>query len=328
MALIVKDGIRIRSGLGRLLPLRRRSAAVPPFWRPTGDGARTRVPEHLLTQWMLVLRAKNIPFLVAHRGKRRQLYVPPMAEGVARYEIAGYSAEPTLRVSPPASPVRRNAHLVALFFVLLLGWHGICAGWWKFPGFASLPPQEWVRLGALDVYRTRILHEWYRTVTALSLHADGLHLFSNIAAGCLFLGMLCRRTGFGTGLFLTVLGGVLGNACNVLYRPLPFVSMGFSTALFACLGLLSGIQALQEGREAWRKALLPLGAGAGLFAMLGTEGERTDYAAHLFGMGAGLVLSYAYCRLLPLLRPFAGMQLSASGAVAFLFVLAWHLALR
>jgi membrane associated rhomboid family serine protease len=276
---------------------------------------------------MLVLRARNIPFRVAHRGGRRLLYVPPMAEGIARYELAGYSAEPVLRFRPPAPPVRRNAHLAALFFVLLLGWHGICAGWWEVPGFAPLPPKEWMRLGSLDVYRTRILHEWYRTVTALSLHADSLHIFSNVAAGCLFLALLCRRTGFGAGLLLTVIGGVLGNICNALYRPLPFVSIGFSTALFACLGLLSSIQALQEGRQAWRKALLPLGAGAGLFAMLGTEGERADYAAHLFGMAVGLGLGCAYCRLLPYVRPCAWMRLLVAAAVPVLFVLAWRFAL-
>jgi membrane associated rhomboid family serine protease len=325
MTLIVKDGIRIRSGPGRPLPLRLRSAAVPSFWRPAGGGARARVSEQLLAQWTLVLSAKNIPFLLVHRGGRRLLYVPPLAEGIARYEIAGYSAEPSLRILPPAPPVRRNTHLVALFFVCLLGWHGICAGWWVFPGLAPLPLKEWMRLGALDVYRTRVLHEWYRTVTALSLHADSVHLFSNVTAGCLFLGLLCRRVGFANGIFLTVLGGVLGNICNALYRPLPFSSMGFSTALFACLGLLSGIQALQEGSR--RKALLPLGAGAGLFAMLGTEGERTDYAAHLFGMAAGLGLGYAYCRLVPRGPFFARMRLPAAAAALALFVLAWCFAL-
>ena len=322
MALIVKDGIRIRSAPGRPLPLRTRSAAVPRFWRPAGDGARARVSDHVLAQWMLVLSAKNIPFLCVHRGGRRLLYVPPLAEGIARYEIAGYSAEPTRRPLP-APPVRRNAHLVAAFFVCFLGWHGLCAGWWTFPGFAPMTPQEWMRLGALDVYRTRVLHEWYRTVTALSLHMDSVHLFGNIAAGCLFLSMLCRRAGFGAGLLLTVIGGVLGNVCNAIYRPLPFSSLGFSTAIFACLGLLSGIEALREGSR--RRALLPLGAGAGLFAMLGTEGERADYAAHLFGMAAGLGLGFAYCRLVPL---FARMHRLAAPLALALFVLAWCFALR
>jgi membrane associated rhomboid family serine protease len=214
-----------------------------------------------------------------------------------------------------------------LFFALLLLWHGLCAGLPSLPWLASMTPAEWMRLGALDVYRTRVLHEWYRTATALCLHADGLHLAGNVVAGFLLLSLLCRRTGFGAGLFLTVLGGVLGNVCNALYRPPHFSSVGFSTALFACLGLLAGIQSLEEGRRAWRKALLPLGAGAGLFAMLGTAGERVDYAAHLFGMAAGLGLGYVYCRLAPHIRLSARMRLPAAAAAPVLFVLAWRFAL-
>jgi membrane associated rhomboid family serine protease len=62
--------------------------------------------------------------------------------------------------------------------------------------------------------------------------------------------------------------------------------------------------------------------------MLGTEGERTDYAAHLFGMAAGLILGYGYCRLTPHAGPPLRVQLPVAAGVGVLFVLAWHLALR
>jgi hypothetical protein len=61
--------------------------------------------------------------------------------------------------------------------------------------------------------------------------------------------------------------------------------------------------------------------------MLGTEGERTDYAAHLFGMAAGLGLGYAYCRLAPHVPFFARLRLPAAAAALALFVLAWRFAL-
>lgn len=35
---------------------------------------------------------------------------------------------------------------------------------------------------------------------------------------------------------------------------------------------------------------LPVAAGAALLAMLGTEGERTDYLAHVAGLCSGLIL--------------------------------------
>jgi membrane associated rhomboid family serine protease len=46
-----------------------------------------------------------------------------------------------------------------------------------------------------------------------------------------------------------------------------------------------------------RSLLLPLGAGAGLLAMLGTEGERTDLGAHFFGFLCGLALGLIASRL-------------------------------
>lgn len=325
MVLIAKNGLRFRSGPGRPLPLRPYPAGVPPFWRKIGVAGRTLVSERLLAQWALVLTARNIPFCLARRGARRCIYVPPLAEGPARFELEGYAAEPTRRFAPSAPPPIHGISPLIPFFLLLLLWHLACApGGFTF--FDCGLPQDCARLGALDVYRTRILHEWYRTVTALSLHADQTHLFGNLAAGGVFTALLCRRAGVGVGLLTAVAGGMLGNACNALYRPPSFTSLGFSSAVFAAVGALSGIQALREGRIARSKALLPLGAGAGLLAMLGTEGARTDYAAHLFGLAWGLLLGAAGQRLFP--HVSSGAQTAAAAGVYGLFIVAWYAALR
>ena len=82
--------------------------------------------------------------------------------------------------------------------------------------------------------------------------------------------------------------GALGNALTALLRPRPVLSLGFSTALFASIGAISGYMACQQ--QGKRKAMLPVAAAAALLAMLGTEGENTDYAAHLAGLGCGLAL--------------------------------------
>ena len=80
-----------------------------------------------------------------------------------------------------------------------------------------------------------------------------------------------------------------GNAANALYRPPSHVSLGFSTAVFSLAGIIGADSALREGltHGGWRKVLLPPGAALALLAMLGTGGERTDYAAHIFGLAAG-----------------------------------------
>ena len=93
-----------------------------------------------------------------------------------------------------------------------------------------------------------------------------------------------------------------------------------STALFACIGALSGLMALrQTGR---REMLLPVAAGAALLAMLGTEGERTDYLAHVAGLCAGLVLGMEGG--LRARKGWRALPPWAAAALAFLLpVLAW-----
>src|SRR5437870_5413008 len=69
------------------------------------------------------------------------------------------------------------------------------------------------------------------------------------------------------------------------------LSVGASTATFAALGILAGLQVVRRFRHGarGRRAWLPLAAGLGLFAMLGV-GEHADVLAHLFGLGVGAVV--------------------------------------
>ena len=101
--------------------------------------------------------------------------------------------------------------------------------------------------------------------------------------GAPFLILLCRRVGLGLGLFLILLAGTFGNALNAWYRPAGHISLGFSTALFGTVGVLSGFMALQgwgsrtqsdTGKLSWRRGILLLAAGTGILAMLGTEGDK------------------------------------------------------
>ncbi len=246
---------RVRFRPGRLLPLRRRPRSAPRFWRGVDDGRERRPSYRTLGYWELVLQSRNIPHVLVRCGRYDVLYVPPLAEGVARAELEGFSAESEAPPPPRPLPPHPAGNWAVLAFLGLLCWHGLRMGWW--PSWGPDSPEPWMNAGALDVIRLRVHHEWYRVVTALTLHADSRHLLGNMAFGAVFLTLLCRRVGLGAGVFLTVAGGAAGNACNALFRPVSFVSLGFSTALFASVGALSGSLALEhhrrrgKGRRCW-----------------------------------------------------------------------------
>lgn len=246
----------------------------------------------------MILASRHIPY---RTGGRRQLrvYVPAFLEQLARSELKAV-AEETKEHSEPSRtpPAHPNAHWTLFMLLLLILWHGVRMGW-DLPdisGLSTLPPSEWIRRGAVDVFQVLHAGEWYRCVTGLTLHADSEHLFGNVLFGAPFLILLFRRTGLGLGILLVLLAGTIGNVFNVLYRPDTHSSLGFSTALFGAVGTLSGLLALSESasnkgmrKRALRRGLVLLAAGLAALAMLGTEGVSTDYAAHLFGLLAGFL---------------------------------------
>ena len=137
--------------------------------------------------------------------------------------------------------------------------------------------------------------EWWRTLTALGLHADLGHLAGNIAAGSLFAILLAQVLGPGLGWFAIVTAAGIGNAVNALLQQADHTAVGASTAVFAALGLLSALMWRRQATP-WARGmrrLLPLAAGATLLAYLGIGGERTDVGAHFAGFGVGVVLGAA-----------------------------------
>ncbi|MBO5491366.1 MAG: rhomboid family intramembrane serine protease [Desulfovibrio sp.] len=267
--------------------IRRRPNSLPLFWRAVADSPERQGYLRFRDQ-LLVLNACGIPCKTITLGGRAYIYVPPLLEQYARHELNEYTRE-RARPAPAVTPLRTfsHAYLALLALLPLILWHGWRVGWWAAPQLLPAPA-TWADLGMLDSIRIRIFHEWHRLVCSLTLHADPAHLWGNVAFGALFLALLARLTGVGRTLWLTVSGGVLGNGLSLLLRPAEVLSMGFSTALFACVGALAGFMAGQEQHR--RKAVLPIAAGAALLAMLGTEGEHTDSAAHCSGLLCGLAL--------------------------------------
>jgi membrane associated rhomboid family serine protease len=150
------------------------------------------------------------------------------------------------------------------------------------------PAVIWFERGSADAERI-LLGELWRTVTALTLHADPLHALANALFGALFLSATGGALGAGVGCALVLLAGAGGNLANALFQGSHHVSVGASTAVFGAVGILSGLSVARWRRQRARarSAWIPVAAGLAILAMLGTTGARVDLWAHLFGLLAG-----------------------------------------
>jgi len=153
------------------------------------------------------------------------------------------------------------------------------------------PEVRWFERGSADAGLI-LLGELWRTVTALTLHADFAHALANALVGAVFVGSVCGALGSGVGCALILFTGAAGNLANALFHGSGHLSVGASTAVFGAVGLLSGLAVARRRRQhsLRRHAWIPVGAGLAILAMLGTAGERVDLWAHLYGLLAGGLL--------------------------------------
>tara|TARA_R110002049_G_scaffold305056_1_gene501017 strand:- start:66684 stop:67595 length:912 start_codon:yes stop_codon:yes gene_type:complete len=167
--------------------------------------------------------------------------------------------------------------------------------------------------------------QWWRVVTALTLHADAQHLCSNLAFGCVFGLMAGRILGGGVAWLAIVVSGSIGNLLNALTRNSEHTSIGASTAVFATLGIMVS-HALHPRWSTYEKPMKrwsPLIAGILLLAFIGVGGERTDVGAHVTGFLAGLVIGWVGCRLPERLIADRRVQVGAGVAAVTIVIMAW-----
>ena len=182
---------------------------------------------------------------------------------------------------------------------------------------------DWRALGRLQVSEV-MAGELWRLVTALTLHADLGHIAANSLFGGLFGVLVGRYFGSGLGWLCIILGGILGNALNVLVRPAEFSSIGASTATFAAVGLTAAF-AWRSGyfrRLTWQRGFAPVFAAIAFFAYTGIGDENTDVVAHITGLIAGFLLGLGVAKTRLQLAGVRAQRFFAGTAVA-LVALAW-----
>ena len=146
------------------------------------------------------------------------------------------------------------------------------------------------RAGVMDSQLFRA-GEWWRAVTALTLHGDTAHLVSNLATGFLLLGLAMARFGAGAGLLAALLTGVAGNVLGFWLYPNPFRGLGASGMILGALGLLifPSARTVVDGWPAAKRLLGGALAGVMLFLLFGSN-PNADWVAHLGGFVAGCAL--------------------------------------
>jgi len=185
----------------------------------------------------------------------------------------------------------------------------------------------WFERGSAEASNLLSGEPW-RAITALTLHADAVHVASNAVAGALFWSGVCRVLGPGVALGWVVAAGALGNLANAFFRSGAHDSVGASTAVFGAVGILGGLGVTRRlrlsfrGRAAW----VPVAASLGILGMLGTAGERVDLWAHAFGLASGLALGLAAGRIVPE-QPGSAWQWGAGALGVAAIVGSWLLAL-
>jgi rhomboid protease GluP len=273
----------------------------------------------------LVLDAKGITYRLVEADGTVFLWVPPADAAVATEELARYAAERIER--PESSPTFvpfAGGVAGALAYVAVLISVAYCAGKQTFGA-------DWVGLGALDS-SVGMAGEWWRSITALTLHLDQEHLLGNLLFGT-GVGILAARVlGPGVAWLSILVCAAVANYADMLVSPSTHRAIGASTAVFAALGMLAGfgwgqrITLRNRARRLYRWG--PLFGGVFLLALLGAGNEHVDVLGHLLGFTAGVVAGFGYARAgMPLKR---GKPLQfATGFMALGLVLsAWLFAFK
>jgi rhomboid protease GluP len=281
-----------------------------------------RGTKRLCDEYSLVLEAQNIEYELRQSGELWLLCVAPSVLQRSYEEMDRYSIERSVpRKSPqPAIEPHPGAAIGVFLYVFILLLVAYCAG-------NAMFGLSWLDIGSLDGHARA---EWWRAFTALTLHVDQEHLLGNVLFGVVAGLAASRLLGPGVAWASIVAAAAIANCTEVLVTPVTHRSVGASTAVFAALGLLSGMawrQRLTLRERVWYR-WAPLIAGICLLTLLGAGAAHVDVLGHALGFLFGLGTGWIYARTG--MQDYRGRrgQLIAAIGVLLAICMAWFAALR
>lgn len=270
----------------------------------------------------LVLMAARIPHQMIDDGSSAALLVPAEHSADAVEQLQLYDEENPPVVTRPQKRVTYQNAVPGVFgyFLVVCVIAGLAG--YSFFGY------DWFAAGRVDGNLIRN-GEWWRPITALTLHSGARHLLGNLVFGIFFGIFAGRLLGSGVAWLAIVVAGAMGNATNMLLLESTHRSIGASTAVFAALGLLAGFvwrgQLMAQDRWSYRYG--PVVGGLALLMFTGTGGPDTDIGAHLLGFVCGFGIGMLLTVLGPV--PTDARRQTVAGSIALAIVAsAWFVALR
>ena len=267
-----------------------------------------------------VLHAVGIDSQVAWLGRTWALVVPAAQLTAALAQLEQYEREnPPRRRPADPEPLHDGAWIGSAAYAAVILWVGYLAG-------DLALGADWLDAGALVAGPTRA-GEFWRAVTALTLHLDVGHLLANLGFGVVFGLLAGQLLGTGVAWGTVLVAASAANLLNAFVQPASHSSVGASTAVFATLGLLAAYAWRRRRNEGdrWAYRWAPLIAGVILLGFTGAGGERTDVLAHLTGFATGALAGVAHATWRV---PRGAIAQFAAGSMALLAIAgAWALAL-
>lgn len=270
----------------------------------------------------LVLAASRIPHQMVDDGVTAALVVPAEYSARAVEELRLYDDEnPPFRPKPQKKVTYQDAVPGIVGYVFIISAIAWLAG-------HSIFGYDWFDAGRVDGALIRG-GEWWRPITALTLHSGARHIIGNLVFGVFFGFFAGRLLGSGVAWLAIIAAAACGNAANTLLLESAHRSVGASTAVFAALGLVAGFvwrgELMRQDRWSYRYG--PIIGGLALLMFTGTGGPNTDIGAHLFGFVCGFLAGMLLVALGPV--PTDRRSQSVAGGIAILLVAtSWIVALQ
>ena len=233
----------------------------------------------------LVLSALGLPHAIRRgaQGEWRLVVRASHADQAAR-EIESYSEEnDNWPRRAPVMPRHRHGLDGVVFFVGLLVFMHLASH----SGAFGL---SWFGDGRMASALLRD-GEWWRAITALTLHVGPTHIIGNLILGSILGLFASRQLGSGLAWLCILCAGTVGNVASGILQADEHTAVGASTAVFAALGLVGAFswRHRHERKLPWAVQIAPLIVVAVILNYTGSGGERTDVLAHLTGFVSGLI---------------------------------------